>query len=190
MIDGERLWRRLSDLGEIGRHREGGVTRLSFTDEERAAKDRVASYMDEAGLSVREDAAGNLFGRREGRNADLPSVLVGSHVDSVYNGGDFDGPLGVLAGVEVLQTMQERGVETDHPIEVVAFTDEEGARFGTDMLGSAVATGRLDLEAAYALTDRAGLKLKDELEKIGFLGTADVNLDPPHAYVECHVEQG
>ena len=108
MIDGERLWRRISELGEIGSQDEGGVTRLSFTDEERAAKDKVVSYMKEAGLSVREDAAGNLFGRREGRNPDSPSVLIGSHVDSVYNGGNFDGPLGVLAGIEVLHAMEEQ----------------------------------------------------------------------------------
>jgi allantoate deiminase len=105
------------------------VTRLSFTEEERAAKDRVASYMEEAGLFVYEDAAGNLFGRREGRGPEAPAVLVGSHVDSVYSGGNFDGPLGVLAGIEVLQTMEEQKVETEHPIEVVAFTDEEGVRF-------------------------------------------------------------
>src|SRR5919205_2755570 len=104
MIDGERLWRRISDLGEIGKQEGGGVTRLSFTEEERAAKDRVSSYMEEAGLSVYEDAAGNLFGRRDGRNPGSPAVVVGSHVDSVYSGGNFDGPLRVLAGVEVLQT--------------------------------------------------------------------------------------
>ncbi len=116
MIDGERLWRRISDLGEIGREEGGGITRLSFTDEERAAKDRVASYMEEAGLSVYEDAVGNLFGRREGRNAEAPAVLIGSHIDSVYNGGNFDGPLGVLAAIEVLQAMNERNVQTDHPV--------------------------------------------------------------------------
>jgi allantoate deiminase len=120
VVDGGRLWRRISELGEIGRQEAGGVTRLSFTEEERAAKDKVASYMEEAGLFVREDAAGNLFGRREGRDPDAPAVLVGSHVDSVYSGGDFDGPLGVLAGVEVAQAMKENGVDTDHPVEVVA----------------------------------------------------------------------
>ena len=99
MIDDERLWRRISDLGEVGKEEGGGVTRLSFTDEERAAKDRVASYIEEAGLSVYEDAVGNLFGRREGRNAEAPAVLIGSHVDTVYNGGKFDGALGGLAGI-------------------------------------------------------------------------------------------
>src|SRR5215217_806225 len=136
VIDGERLWRRVSDLGRIGKQEGGGVTRLSFTNEERAAKDRVASYMEEAGLCAYEDAAGNLFGRREGKDPDSPAVLIGSHVDSVYNGGNFDGPLGVLAGIEVLHAMEGQGVETGHPIEVVAFTDEEGARFSFGMIGS------------------------------------------------------
>src|ERR687893_2455549 len=143
MIDGERLWDRLFELAEIGKQEDGGVTRLSFTEEERAAKDLVASYMEEAGLSVYEDAAGNLFGRREGGDPDLPAVLIGSHVDSVYNGGTFDGPLGVLAGIEVLQTMEEQGLETEHPVEVVAFTDEEGARFSLGMIGSRALAGNL-----------------------------------------------
>ena len=116
MVDGGRLWKRLSELAEIGKREEGGVARLYFTGEERAAKDLVASYMEEANLSVREDAAGNLFGRREGRNPDAPAVLIGSHVDSVVNGGDFDGPLGVLGGIEVLQTMEEESVGTERPV--------------------------------------------------------------------------
>ena len=146
MVDGGRLWRRISELGEIGRQETGGVTRLSFTDEERAAKDLVASYMEEAGLSVREDAAGNLLGRREGRDPDAPSVIVGSHVDSVYNGGDFDGPLGVLAGIEVAHALERGSVECERPVEVVAFTDEEGARFSFGMIGSRALAGRLTAE--------------------------------------------
>src|ERR687889_989525 len=104
VVDGERLWRRLYELAEIGKQESGGVTRLSFTEEERSAKDLVASFMEEAGLAVREDAVGNLFGRREGRDPNAPAVLIGSHVDSVYGGGNFDGPLGVLAAIEVVQT--------------------------------------------------------------------------------------
>src|SRR5215210_7958609 len=146
MVNGGRLWRRLSDLAEIGKQESGGVTRLSFTEEERAAKDLVASYMEVAGLAVREDTAGNLFGRREGKDPDAPAVLVGSHVDSVYDGGNFDGPLGVLAGIEVAQTMQERGVETVRPVEVVAFTDEEGTRFSFGMIGSRALAGTLSEE--------------------------------------------
>ena len=115
VVDADRLWRRLGELAEIGRDRGGGVTRLSFTDEERAARDLVASYMEEVGLEVREDAVGNVIGRREGRNLDAPVVLAGSHVDSVRSGGDFDGPLGVLASVEAAQSMSEQGVETERP---------------------------------------------------------------------------
>jgi allantoate deiminase len=193
MVDGERLWRRLSELSEIGKQESDGVTRLSFTQEERAAKDLVSSYMEEAGLAVREDAVGNLFGRREGRDPDAPAVLVGSHVDSVYDGGNFDGPLGVLAGVEVAQTMQEDGVETAHPIEVVAFTDEEGARFSFGMIGSRALAGTLSPEELRH-EDANGISIADAMR--------DYGLDPERieeaarrpgslaAYVELHIEQG
>jgi allantoate deiminase len=193
VIDGERLWRRISDLGEIGRQEEGGVTRLSFTDEERAAKDRVASYMEEAGLSVSEDAVGNLLGRREGESQDAPAVLIGSHLDSVYNGGNFDGPLGVLAGVEVLQTLDEQGIQTEHPIEVVAFTDEEGARFSFGMIGSRALAGKLssnDLEHE----DANGLSVAEAMRSCGLdPGRIDEAARPVgsvKAYVELHIEQG
>ena len=193
MVDGERLWRRLSELAEIGQSGSGGVTRLSYSDEERSAKDLVASFMEEAGLAVREDAVGNLFGRREGNDPDAPAVLVGSHVDSVYNGGDFDGPLGVLAGIEVVQAMEEEGVRTDRPVEVVAFTDEEGARFSFGMIGSRALAGHLspgDLEHQ----DGDGLSVAQAMR--------DYGLDPEHvedarrgqdslaAYLELHIEQG
>ncbi len=102
MIDGERLWDRLTQLSSIGKQDSRGVTRLSFTEDERAAKDLVGSFMEEAGLSVREDAVGNLTGRKEAVTRDAPVVLVGSHLDSVYNGGNFDGPLGVMTGIEIL----------------------------------------------------------------------------------------
>ena len=194
MIDGERLWRRISDLGEIGKQEAGGVTRLSFTEEERAAKDQVASFMREAGLSVREDAAGNLFGRREGRDPDSPAVLIGSHVDSVYNGGNFDGPLGVLAGVEILQTMQEQGVETERPIEVVAFTDEEGARFSFGMIGSRALAGRLAPEDLTKHEDKDGVSIAEAMRAYGLdperVGEAARPEGSVEAYVELHIEQG
>ncbi|WP_246203363.1 hydantoinase/carbamoylase family amidase [Streptomyces tailanensis] len=118
------------------------------------------------------------------------SVLTGSHIDSVAAAGAFDGCLGVLGGIEVVRTLNERGITTRRPIEVGIFTEEEGVRFGTDMLGSAVAAGRLTLEYAHALTDREGLTLGGELARTGFDGPVDVRLTPPHAYVECHIEQG
>src|SRR5215208_2520193 len=193
MVDGERLWRRLSELAEIGKQESGGVTRLSLTDEEQSAKDKVAAYMEEAGLSVHEDAAGNLFGRREGRYPDAPAVLVGSHVDSVYDGGTFDGPLGVLAGIEVVQTMKEGGVETEDPVEVVAFTDEEGARFSFGMIGSRAMAGRLSPEDLDH-EDESGVSIAGAMLEYGLdpgrIGEAARPAGSLAAYVELHVEQG
>ncbi len=193
MIDGERLWRRLFELAEIGKQEGGGITRLSFTEEERAAKELVASYMGEAGLTVHEDAAGNLFGRREGRDPDAPAVLVGSHLDSVYNGGNFDGPLGVLAGVEVLQSMNERGVQTEHPVEVVSFTDEEGARFSFGMVGSRALAGTLSPEDLHH-EDEQGTSIAEAMRGAGLdPGAIDRAARPKgsvKAYVELHIEQG
>ncbi len=193
MIDGERLWDRLTKLSSVGKQGPGGVTRLSFTEEERAAKDLVASFMQEAGLSVREDAVGNLIGRREGNNPDAPVVLVGSHVDSVYNGGNFDGPLGVLAGVEATQTMNERGIVTDHPVEVVAFTDEEGARFSFGMIGSRAMASTLAPEDLRH-KDEKGVSIAEAMKGVGLdpdsVGDAARPPGSVKAYVELHIEQG
>lgn len=193
MVDGGRLWRRLSELAEIGKQGSGGVTRLSFTEEERAAKDLVASYMEEAGLSVREDAVGNLFGRREGSDPDAPAVLVGSHVDSVYDGGNFDGPLGVLSGIEVAQTLEEEGVETAHPVEVVAFTDEEGARFSFGMIGSRALAGSLSPDE-LEYEDAKGISIAAAMRAYGLdPGRIEDAARPQNtlaAYVELHIEQG
>ena len=193
MIDGDRLWGRLFELGELGKQQGGGVTRLSFTPEERLAKECVTSYMREAGLSVREDAVGNLSGRREGRNPEAPAILVGSHIDSVHNSGNFDGPLGVLAGIEALYTMNERGEETDHPIEVVAFTDEEGARFGFGMIGSRALAGHLSSEDLER-EDKDGVSIAEALRQNGLdpgkIGEAARPEGSVRAYVELHIEQG
>jgi allantoate deiminase len=194
MINGDRLWKRLEELGDIGRNESsGGITRLSFTDEERAAKDLVTLYMQEANLSVREDAVGNLIGRKEGSDPEAPVILVGSHIDSVYEGGMFDGALGVLAGVEVLQAMYEQGVTTSHPIEVIAFTDEEGARFGFGMIGSRAAAGTLE-DSDLERTDEAGVSIAEAMERSGLdpgsVGEAARPKSSVEAYVEVHIEQG
>jgi allantoate deiminase len=193
VVDGGRLWKRLRELAEIGEHQEGGVARLSFTPEERAAKDLVASYMREAGLAVREDAVGNLFGRREGRDPDAPTVLIGSHVDSVRNGGDFDGPLGVLGGIEIIQTMDEEDVETERPVEVVAFTDEEGARFSLGMIGSRAITGELSQEDLRH-EDQNGVSIAEAMRSAGLdparIDEAARSSDSLAAYLELHIEQG
>jgi allantoate deiminase len=193
MVDGGRLWEGLSELAEIGKHEGGGVARLSFTPEERAAKDLVASYMNEAGLSVSEDAAGNLFGRREGRAPEAPAVLIGSHVDSVLGGGDFDGPLGVLGGIEVLQTMQEEGIEAERPVEVVAFTDEEGARFSLGMIGSRALAGTLSPDDLRH-EDGDGVSIAEAMRSAGLdpdkIGDAARQEGSLAAYLELHIEQG
>ncbi|MGW9595249.1 allantoate amidohydrolase [Streptomyces chartreusis] len=194
-VDADRLWRSLMDLAEIGAYddeRTGlrGVNRLALTDADAAGRRRVIAWMEEAGLAVRVDRMGNIYGRREGTDPTAPPVLTGSHIDSVATAGAFDGCLGVLGGIEVVRTLDERGIVTRRPIEVGVFTEEEGVRFGTDMLGSAVAAGRLTLDYAHGLTDRDGRSLGDELARTGFDGPADVRLDPPYAYVECHIEQG
>jgi allantoate deiminase len=192
-IDAERLWFRLHELAKIGRSEGGGVTRLSFTEEERAAKDLVASYMREAGLEVREDVAGNLIGRREGSDPEVPVVLAGSHVDSVPNGGDFDGPLGVLAAVEALQVMEERDLSTQRPIEVVAFTDEEGARFGFGMIGSRATAGTLTPEDLDR-EDENGVSIAQAMRDRSLdperIGEAARPAGSIYAYVELHIEQG
>ncbi|MFF7129815.1 hydantoinase/carbamoylase family amidase [Streptomyces sp. NPDC008240] len=194
-VDAGRLWQSLMDLAEIGAYddeRTGlrGVNRLALTDADAVGRRQVITWMEQAGLAVRVDRMGNIYGRREGTDPAAAPVLTGSHIDSVATAGAFDGCLGVLGGIEVVRTLNERGITTRRPIEVGVFTEEEGVRFGTDMLGSAVAAGRLTLEYAHALTDRDGRTLGGELARTGFDGPTGVRLAPPYAYVECHIEQG
>lgn len=193
VIDKERLWNRLMALSQIGREEGGGITRLSFTEEEREAQILLRSYMKEAGLTVRSDAVGNLSGRLEGRDMSAPVVLIGSHIDSVYNGGNFDGPLGVLAALEVLQTLQEDGIKTVHPVEMIVMKDEEGARFGFGMLGSRGIAGTLqhrDLERR----DHAGISIAEAMLTAGLdpgaIRLATRARESVIAYVELHIEQG
>ncbi|MDC3413439.1 Zn-dependent hydrolase [Terrihalobacillus insolitus] len=189
----ERLWNRLHELSQYGKDPIAGHTRFSFTKEERMAKDLTAKYMLEAGLEVREDAIGNLIGRREGTMSGAPAVLIGSHLDSVPQGGMFDGPLGVLAGIEVLQSMNEREIVTDHPIEVIAFTDEEGSRFQFGLIGSKAVAGVLT-EEDLQRSDQNGITLGQAMKESGFdpLRFKEAARDPKtvKGYVEVHIEQG
>jgi beta-ureidopropionase / N-carbamoyl-L-amino-acid hydrolase len=194
-VDRERLWANLMRLKEIGGYDDAatglrGVRRLALTDEDAQARRLVVEWMREAGLAVRVDRIGNVVGRREGADPGLPCVLLGSHIDTVATGGPFDGTLGVLAAIEVVRALDAAGIATRRAVEVGFFTEEEGVRFGTDMLGSAVTAGRIPLAHAHALTDAAGASVGGELVRIGFDG-AEHELRPvPHAYLECHIEQG
>ena len=194
-IHADRLHAALDALGQIGRYWDPtaelwGVNRLALTPADGEGRRHVVARMQALGLAVTIDAVGNVYGRRAGREDHLAPVMMGSHIDSVPTAGRFDGCLGVLGGLEILTTLVDAGVTTRRPLVVAFFTDEEGCRFGTDMLGSAVATGRLTPEAVYALRDPDGVRLGDALDAIGFRGPAPVHLAPPHAYLECHIEQG
>jgi N-carbamoyl-L-amino-acid hydrolase len=194
-VDGGRLYAALDALGRIGAYRDAatglaGVNRLALTAADGEGRRHVVDRMRAIDMQVHVDRIGNVYARSAGTRPDLSPVMMGSHIDSVETAGRYDGCLGVLAGLAVVETLKQHGRRTKRPLVVAFFTDEEGSRFGTDMLGSAVATGRLALESAYALRDRDGAVLRDELERIGFLGDRDVTLEPPHAYVECHIEQG
>jgi beta-ureidopropionase / N-carbamoyl-L-amino-acid hydrolase len=187
-VDAVRLLRSLNELGKIGR-REGfrGVTRLALSEEDGKARDLLVSWMEEEGLNVRVDPIGNIFGVRKGSNPNLKPVIMGSHVDTVIDAGIYDGAYGVLGALEVLRRIGEEGIETQHPIGVAAFTNEEGVRFQPDMMGSLVKCGGYPLEKAYARKDDDGVTVKDALKGIGYLGKDKVD---PEAYFELHVEQG
>jgi beta-ureidopropionase / N-carbamoyl-L-amino-acid hydrolase len=188
-VDGERLRGRLATLAEIGDTGDGGNCRLALTDADKAGRDLVVEWMEALGLEVRIDAIGNVVGRRAGRE-DLAPVMTGSHIDTVATGGRYDGSLGVLGGLEVVETLNDAGVVTRRPIEVAFFTNEEGARFSPDMLGSMTYAGGLPLEEALDRTDPDGIVLGDELDRIGYRGTMPVPGPVPHAFVELHIEQG
>ena len=188
-IDPARLMAQLDTLAAIGMTTEGACCRLALSDEDRAGRDHVVQWMRELGLQVQVDAVGNIFGRRAG-SEDTAPVMTGSHIDTVRTGGRYDGNYGVLAGLEVVRTLNDAGLTTRRPLVVGVFTNEEGARFQPDMLGSLVYAGGLALAEAYAVQSIDGKRLRDELERIGYLGAAPLPLCTPHAFVELHIEQG
>ena len=189
-IDGERLWRTIEASSVIGRGPNGGLRRLTLTDEDKQMRDLFARWASEAGFAVRVDRLGNMFVRREGQHPELPPVLIGSHLDTQAAGGRFDGILGVLGGLEVLRTLDESGIATPRAIEVVNWTNEEGARFYPPMLSSLVFAGKESVSWAEGRTDKGGLQLGDELARIGYRGDAPVGNRPIDAYFELHIEQG
>ena len=183
------LFDNLDALARIGAIEGGGCARLALTDEDGRGRDLVVRWMKELGLDIRVDAIGNVIGLRAGRE-DLPPIMTGSHIDTVRTGGRYDGNYGVLAGLEVVRTLNAANVVTRRPIAVAFFTNEEGARFQPDMMGSLVYAGGLSLNEAYAAVDRDGVSVGDELRRIGYLGTARPGALKPHAFLELHIEQG
>ncbi len=189
-IDIDRLQQRLADLAAIGAI-EGteGCARLALTDEDKEGRDLVVAQMRDLGLQVTIDGIGNAVGVMAGQT-DGPPVMTGSHIDTVRTGGRYDGNLGVLAGLEVIETLKSAGVTPKRPLAVAFFTDEEGARFPPDMLGSLVFVGGMPLEEALEIEGIDGPTVGAELTRIGYDGSAPLPAAPPHAFVELHIEQG
>jgi N-carbamoyl-L-amino-acid hydrolase len=188
-INIERLQRRLDTFNRIGALPGGGNCRLTLSNEDKAGRDLLIEWMREIGLAVTVDAIGNIFGLRRGRE-DVDAVMFGSHVDTVGTGGRYDGLLGVLAGLEACEALNDAGIATRRPLALAAFTNEEGVRFAPYALGSLVYTGALTLEAAYAIRGIDGASVGDELKRIGYAGPARPGWLKPHAYLELHIEQG
>lgn len=189
-INPQRLTDLLAEFAQIGQTANGGVTRLALSDLDKEARDLFIAKARGAGFGVKIDAIGNIFVRREGRQPELDPVLMGSHGDSQPKGGRFDGIYGVLAGLEVLLSLNDQGVVTERPIDLVMWTNEEGARFAPAMMGAAVFTGKMSLAEALARTDRDGLSVGAELARIGYVGADDFSDYRIHAALELHIEQG
>lgn len=192
-VDGARLWQSLMDLARIGGTEKGGVCRLALTDLDRQGRDLFVNWAMDAGCEVRVDAIGNIFARRPGRDNRLPAVMTGSHIDTQPTGGKFDGNYGVLAGLEVLRTLNDAGVQTEAPLELAVWTNEEGSRFVPVMMGSGVYAGAFTLEHALSQQDRDGVSVRQALSDIRYDGDAAVPPAQPDgvgAYFEAHIEQG
>ncbi len=189
-VNEARLWDSLMTLARIGATPKGGVARLALTDLDRQGRDLVVGWAKALGLRVTVDQIGNIFMRREGLNPELPPVMTGSHIDTQPTGGKFDGNYGVLAGLEVVRTLNDHGIQTQAPIEVAVWTNEEGSRFVPVMMGSGVFAGAFSLAHAYAATDTEGKTVRDELAAIGYLGTEVPGQHPIGSYFETPIEQG
>ncbi|MYJ29007.1 MAG: hydantoinase/carbamoylase family amidase, partial [Acidimicrobiaceae bacterium] len=188
-INGERLLRRLWDLAEIGPIAGGGNNRLALTDADKEGRDLVVTWMRDLGLDVSIDTIGNVVAVQTDVG-EGPPVMMGSHIDTVATGGKYDGNLGVLAALEVIETAIESGVELDRPLAAAFFTNEEGSRFPPDMMGSLCYTGGLTVEEAMSTTDADGKSVGDELDRIGYRGPMPCPGPAPYAFVELHIEQG
>jgi N-carbamoyl-L-amino-acid hydrolase len=189
-IDSERLWGTLMETARIGGTPGGGIRRLTLSEEDRQVRDWFRAACEAAGCTVTVDELGTMFARRPGRNEALPPICMGSHLDTQPTGGKFDGCLGVLAGLEVLRSLQAIGYETNAPIELVNWTNEEGARFTPAMMASGAFAGVFDVDYVRSREDRDGVSFAQAIEAIGYRGTAPVGGRPLSAMFELHIEQG
>lgn len=189
-IDCNRLWASLMEMARIGATSKGGVCRLALTDLDRQSRDLFVRWCKEAGCTVKVDKMGNIFAQRAGRNNDLAPVATGSHLDTQPTGGRFDGVYGVLAGLEVIRTLNDHGTQTERPVEVSVWTNEEGSRFAPSMVASGVYAGVFTLDYGLSRTDSEGKTIGQELERIGYAGSEPVGGRPVHAFFETHIEQG
>jgi len=189
-VNADRLWSTLAMMAQIGGTPAGGVTRLALSDEDRIARNLLRDWALEAGFSCKVDSMGNMFIRRAGKNPALAPVMTGSHVDSQPLGGNYDGVYGVLAGLELLRTLNDHQIETERDIVLVNWTNEEGARFAPAMLSSGVWTGQFSEAYAHARADRDGITVGDALDTIGYRGELPARAFPIHACYELHIEQG
>lgn len=184
-INPHRLLTTIQQLAQIGKT-NNGVTRLTLTDTDKQARDQLIKWLEEASLDIKIDNIGNIFGTRKGTTNQHP-IVIGSHLDTVKNAGIYDGALGVLSALETIRQLNTHNIETETPITVAAFTNEEGARFQPDMMGSMVHTGTLPIKEAWNAVDDQGKTVKEELQRIGYLGTDTIKAG---SYLELHVEQG
>lgn len=189
-IDGKRLLQRLMTMAQIGATPKGGVCRVALSDEDKAGRDLFVQWCREAGCRIRIDRVGNIFARRAGLDGGLLPILTGSHLDSQPTGGKYDGVYGVLAALEVIETLNDHEVEIQHPVEIVSWTNEEGARFAPGLAGSGVHSGEFDLEEILSLGDKNGLTFGEELQRIGYAGEVEPGSQNFEAAIEIHIEQG
>ncbi len=191
-INGDRLWNSLMDLAKLGATEKGGVCRIALTDLDRQGRDLFTRWAREAGCEVRVDQIGNIFARRAGRDNTLPPVVTGSHIDTQPTGGKFDGNYGVLAGLEVIRSLNDAKIVTEAPLEIAVWTNEEGSRFVPVMMGSGVFVDAFTLEHALAQRDTEGISVAEALASIGYAGSAPASAaaSPVGAYFEAHIEQG
>ncbi|MDP6705338.1 MAG: Zn-dependent hydrolase [Alphaproteobacteria bacterium] len=189
-INRQRLWDSLMEMAKIGATEKGGVNRQALTDLDREGRDLFVHWCEEAGCTIRIDKMGNVFARRPGRDDDLAPVMTGSHLDTQPTGGKYDGVYGVLAGLEVVRSLNDLNYETRRPVEVAVWTNEEGCRFAPAMIGSGVFTGVFTLEEAHQTTDTDGKSMGEELARIGYLGEAEMGGREIAAFFEAHIEQG